>query len=151
MALKKTKEMKSLQWNQPEMDRQIKRAFKIHYKKKITSAKINKVCRDFIEQYISIPLSKGEIVTINEHVFMVKSKHIADNKRIMSLLDKGLMYKNGRIVRANLNFDTSSHIEKIVYENKDREQNNKLFFEAHKNIKASVRKGIISGKLVSRL
>lgn len=129
----------------------IKLKLKKKHKLKITDGKINRVWKDWIEDQIINPLSVGTIVNIDDNSrIWVKAIPVYKNKRAMSLRSKGLAYRNGKIVEAEINFDTSNYIYKVVYENKCIKSDNKIFFKPHKNISKAVNKGIINGKLITR-
>ena len=68
----------------------------------------------------------------------------------MALLSKGLMYKNGRIVEANMDFNTSEYIYDIVFETRRFKEKTKLYFQPHRNLSTAVRQGILKGKLITR-
>ena len=68
----------------------------------------------------------------------------------MSLRSKGLAYRNGKIVEADINFDTSNYIYKVVYENISFKQDKKIFFKPNVKISKAVNEGIINGKLITR-
>lgn len=125
----------------------VMRSFKKKFKKKIGVRKINSIMKDFFINDIGGELAKGKSFKWNSLEFSVETTHVTDNKRFMTLLDKGLMISNGRVVKANVNQDTFGFINKIILKVKDRDD---VYFTPHKNLKKAVIEGIISGKLVTR-
>ena len=122
------------------------------FKKKITSTQINKVWADYIEEEITKPLSFGAIVNIDKYSkIWVKATPLVEHKRAMSLLEKGLIYNGGRIKEANISFDNSEYIYKVVYENKSFDKKIQLYYKPHSNISKAVNEGIKQGKLITRL
>lgn len=129
----------------------IKRRFKKYMGVEITSTEINKIWNDWIEENIITPLSVGTVVQIDkDSKIWVKATPIYKHKRAMSLLSKGKVYRNGTVVDADINFDSSRYIYKVVYENKKFKGETKLFYKAHKAISKAVNEGIINGKLITR-
>lgn len=129
----------------------IKRKLKKKYKIRITEGQINKVWRDWVEESIIKPLGVGGVVEIDTNsTIWVKATPTYKHKRAMSLRSKGLAYRNGKIIEADINFDTSNYIYKVVYENGFFKGNKKLFFKPNVKISKAVNKGIINGKLITR-
>jgi len=129
----------------------IKKKLKKKHKIRITEGQINKVWRDWVEEEIIKPLSVGSVVQIDsKSKIWVKATPTYKHKRAMSLRSKGLAYRNGKIVEADINFDTSNYIYKVVYENISFKQDKKIFFKSNVKISKAVNEGIINGKLITR-
>lgn len=142
---------KAGKWNQERTNYLIKTGFKKKFGSKITAPEINKIWKDYIETHIIPNLEKGIVVKVGlKSKFWVKATPIIKHKKAMSLLSKGLMYNGGRIVAANINLDSSQYIYKIVYENDIKKVTDKIYFEAHSNIKKAVNESIKNGKLLTR-
>lgn len=129
----------------------IKKAYKKKFKEKITTPEINKIWRDYVQEEFIKTLKVGGIVNIDESSRVwVKATRTSEKKNAMSLLNKGLMYKNGRIVEANMNLSTSEYIYDIIIESKRWKQETKLYFQPHRDLSKAVREGILKGKLITR-
>lgn len=138
-------------WNQKRVDFFIQKRYKKVFKSKIGIRDIHKIWNDYIEEVVIKPLSVGSIVKIDKRSkIWVKATPTLENKRAVALFNKGLMYSGGRIVEANLNFDNSKYIYKVVYENTSFKGNGQLFFNADQKIKKAVNEGIKQGKLLTR-
>lgn len=138
-------------WQTDRLHFAIKKQFKRVHKKRITSIEINKIWGDYIEEEIIKPLSIGTVVSINKSsTIWVQATPILEHKRAVTLLKKGLMYKDGRIVEANLNFDSSKYIYKVMYENRLYKHDYQLYFKPNPNISKAVSEGIKQGKLITR-
>lgn len=129
----------------------LKRRFKKYFGLEISSEEINKIWNDWVEENIITPLSVGTIVHIDKDSKMwVKATPIYKHKRAMALLEKGKMFAGGRVIDANINFDTSKYIYKIIYENNKFKGKTKLLYKPHRAISKAVNEGIINGKLITR-
>lgn len=138
-------------WQQDRVNYHIKLKLKRKHRKQISIRKISEVWQDYIQEEIIKPLSIGTPVKIDvKSMIWVKATPILEHKRAISLLKKGLMYKGGRVVEANLNFDSSKYIYKVIYENKSAKKERKLFFKPNENISKAVNEGIKAGKLLTR-
>lgn len=138
-------------WSTPRVHHKIQGEFKKRGLK-ITSPEINKIWTTYIEEEIIKTLEVGGIVYLDsKSKIWVKAKKTVENKRAMALLNKGLMYKNGRIVEANINLNSSEYIYDIVFETTRFKEKTKLYFQPHANLKKAVREGILKGKLITRL
>jgi len=138
-------------WSTPRVHHSIKKDYKKRYKEKITTQEINKIWSDFVDEEIISKLEVGSVVNIGtDSRFWVKATRTSDNKKLMALLNKGLMYKNGRIVEANMNLSTSQYVYDIVFESRKWSHKTKLFFDPHRNLSKAVRQGILKGKLITR-
>ena len=130
----------------------IRNSFKKRYKLKVSDRDINKVWSEWVTECISEPLELGIVVNIDSSSkIWVKAIPVNKHKRAMALRDKGLAYVGRRITKANINFDTSKYIYKVVYENTKFKYDTKVFFKPHANISKSVSKGINRGKILNRL
>jgi hypothetical protein len=139
-------------FNKKSVDDSIKRKFKKIYKKKISTSEINKIWKDWIDECIVKPLNVGTIAKLDkESKIWVKAIPTHTHKRAVSLRSKGLAYVSGKIREANINFDTSKYIYKVVFETERFNEKIKLFYKPHINIKKSVSEGIVNGKLITRL
>lgn len=129
----------------------IKRHYKIKFKEKITTPEINKIWRDYIEEEFIKTLQVGGVVNIDDNSRVwVKATPSIKKKNMMALLNKGLMYKNGRIVEANMNLSTSDYVYDIIFETRRYKHKTKLFFQPHRDLSKAVREGILKGKLITR-
>lgn len=129
----------------------IKRHYKIKFKEKITTPEINKIWRDYIEEEFIKTLQVGGVVSIDDNSRVwVKATPSIKKKNMMALLNKGLMYKNGRIVEANMNLSTSDYVYDIIFETRRYKHKTKLFFQPHRDLSKAVREGILKGKLITR-
>ncbi len=129
----------------------IKRRFKKYLGVEITSKEINKIWNDWVEENIITPLSVGTIVQIDkDSTIWVKATPIYKHKRAMALLGKGKMFADGRVIDADINFDTSKYIYKVIYENRKFKGKTQLFYKPHPEISKAVNEGIINGKLITR-
>ena len=138
-------------WSTPKVHYFVKKNYKKSFKEKITTPEINKIWNDYVEEEIISNLRIGSVVRIDDKTkIWVKATKTTDNKRAMSLLRKGLMYSNGRIVEANLNLDSSEYIYKIVLETERFREKTKLFFKPHKNLSLAVTEGVKNRKLITR-
>lgn len=139
-------------FNKKSIDDNIKKIFKKEYKSKISTSEINKIWKDWIDECIVKPLNVGTIVKLDkESKIWVKAIPVHKHKRAMSLRSKGLAYVSGKIREANINFDTSKYIYKVVFETERVNKKVKLFYKPHISIKKSVSDGIVNGKLITRL
>lgn len=138
-------------WQQDRLNATTRLLFKKKFKQRLNLADMQKIWSDYIEE-ISKDLAKGTVVYLTKNTkIWVKATPTVENKRAMSLLEKGYMYLNGKIVPANINLDTSKYIYDIVLESNLNKECKKIYFQPHKNISKAVREGIISGKLVTRI
>lgn len=138
-------------WQTDRLHSQIKYRFKRAYKKKINGQEIQRVWNSYIEEEIIEDLKVGSIVKLDSNSkIWVKAIPITEHKQAMSLLKQGLMLKGGMIVAANINFDTSKYIYKIVYENKKMNKDYKLYFKPHPKLSEAVNEGVTKGKLIIR-
>jgi len=129
----------------------IKRHYKTKFKEKITTPAINKIWRDYIEEEFIKTLEVGGVVNIDDNSRVwVKAIPSIKKKNMMALLNKGLMYKNGRIVEANMNLSTSDYVYDITFETRRYKHKTKLFFQPHRDLSKAVREGILKGKLITR-
>src|SRR6478609_892906 len=136
-------------WHPERSNHLIKTNFRKKFGTKITTPEIQKIWKDYIETYIIPNLAKGIVVKIgNKDKIWVKATPITEHKKAMALLSKGLMYRGGRIVEANINLDSSKYIYKIVYESGYKKLTDKMFFEAHPKIKKAVNESIKKGTLL---
>jgi hypothetical protein len=148
--MKKEPYIKRFIWDTKRVHWCIKEKFK-RKGSKITSPEINAIWKSYVEEAIVKPLEKGDVVYLSPNARLwVKATPAIDNKRFVSLLEKGLMYSQGRIVKADINFDTSDYIHSVVFETKLWKSENKLYFTPHPNIKKRVRESIIKGQLITR-
>lgn len=135
----------------PRIHYYIKRHYKIKFKEKITTPEINKIWRDYIEEEFIKTLQVGGVVSIDDNSRVwVKATPSIKKKNMMALLNKGLMYKNGRIVEANMNLSTSDYVYDIIFETRRYKHKTKLFFQPHRDLSKAVREGILKGKLITR-
>jgi hypothetical protein len=117
-----------------------------------SKSEINKIWKDWIDECVVKPLNVGTIVKLDkESKIWVKAIPVHKHKRAMSLRSKGLAYVSGKIREANINFDTSKYIYKVVFETERVNKKVKLFYKPHISIKKSVSDGIVNGKLITRL
>lgn len=138
-------------WSPTILNIKIKKFFKKKYKQRITVLEINKIWGDYVQEDVINTLSVGGIVNIDsDSRIWVKASPTSENKRFMALLNQGLMYRNGKIVEANLNMSTSEYIYDIIYETKRWNHKTKLFFQPHRNLSKAVRQGILNGKLITK-
>lgn len=139
-------------FNKKSIESNIKKKFKRIYKKKISKSEINKIWSDWIDECVVKPLNVGSVVRLDkESKIWVKAIPTHKHKRAMSLRSKGLAYVSGKIREANINFDTSKYIYKVIFETERFNEKIKLFYKPHVNIKRSVSEGIVNGKLITRL
>lgn len=130
----------------------IRGAYKKQFKKTISDSEINKIWDSYINEHILPSLKKGDIVKLNDILkIWVKATPINKHKRAMALLNKGLMYVGGRIKEANISVDSSEYIYKILLEADSKSLEKKIFFKPHASLSSTVREGIKSGKLITRL
>ena len=135
----------------PRIHYYIKRDYKAKFKEKITTPEINKIWRDYIEEEFIKTLQVGGVVSIDDNSRVwVKATPSIKKKNMMALLNKGLMYKNGRIVEANMNLSTSDYVYDIIFETRRYKHKTKLFFQPHRDLSKAVREGILKGKLITR-
>ena len=110
----------------------------------------NRFDKSNVEEIIS-NLALGQIVNIDSKSKMwVKATKTIENKKVMALLVKGLMFKGGRVTKANINLSTSEYIYDIVFESTRLKSKERLYFEPHKNLSKAVQEGILKGKLITR-
>lgn len=137
-------------WSTPRVHHKVQKEFKRHWLK-ITSPEINKIWTTYIEEEIIKTLEVGGVVYLDsESRIWVKATKTIEKKNAMALLSKGLMYKNGRIVEANMDLNTSEYIYDIVFETRRFKEKTKLYFQPHRNLSKAVRQGILKGKLITR-
>lgn len=149
--MKKTPPKKHRQWQTDRLHSQIKLHFKRYYKKRITGQDIQRIWKDYIQEEIINPLSVGSVVELDDYsTIWVKATPVLEHKKAMSLLKQGLMYKNGTVQEANINFDTSKYIYKIMFENTGMNKEYKLYFKPHRDLSKAVNEGIVNGKLITR-
>lgn len=130
----------------------IRRIYKKEFKKTISDSEINKIWDSYINDHILPILKKGDVVSLNGVLkIWVKATPINKHKRAMALLNKGLMYVGGRIKEANISVDSSEYIYKILLESNSEKNKKKTFFKPHTRLSSTVREGIKSGKLITRL
>lgn len=138
-------------WTTERLHSQIKIMYKAKFKERITSPEINKIWNAYIEEEIISNLALGQIVNIDSKSKMwVKATKTIENKKVMALLAKGLMFKGGRVTKANINLSTSEYIYDIVFESTRLKSKERLYFEPHKNLSKAVQEGILKGKLITR-
>lgn len=129
----------------------IRAYFRKKYKLKVSDRDINKVWSEWVQMCISEPLGLGRVVEMDKSSkIFVKAIPINKHKRAIALREKGLAYVGGRITKANINFDTSKYIYKVVYESSKFKQGTKVFFKPHQNISKEVNKGVNRGKILNR-
>lgn len=130
----------------------IKRKFKKEFKKRITTKEINNIWASYIEEEILNGLRVGAIIKLDNNTkIWVKATKPMENKRFVSLLEKGLMYVGGRVTEAKLNFNSSDYIYKILFETKVYKKDKKIFFKPHQDLRNAVKEGIKKGTLITRL
>lgn len=138
-------------WSTPRLHYFIKKRYKKAFKEKITTPEINKIWNTYLEEEVINTLAVGGVVNLDASSrIWVKASPTSQNKRFMSLLEKGFMYRNGKIVEANLNMSTSEYIYDIIFETKRWREETKLYFQPHANLSKAVRQGILKGKLITR-
>ena len=138
-------------WNTVRVNTMLRKRFKRKFKKKLLVSDISNIWKDYIKEDVLNNISKGIVSDIdNSSRIWVKATRTVDNKRFMSLLSNGLMYRRGRILEADINMNTSEYIYDIVFESKRWKSNVKLFFQPHKDLSKAVRDGILKGKLITR-
>ena len=138
-------------WVESRVHSQIKRVYKKRYKEKITTTEIKKIWSSYVECEILEGLKVGAIVNLDKRTkIWVKATKLTDNKIVMALLDKGLMYVNGRVKEAKLNFDSSEYVYKIMLETDRFKGDTSLLFTPHQNLRNAVTEGIKKGKLITR-
>lgn len=139
-------------FNKKSFDNKIKKEFKKTYKKKISINEINKIWKDWVDEFVTKKLNVGSVVKLTDNnKIWVKAIPLHKHKRAMALRNKGLTYSKGRVTEANINFDTSKYIYKIMFETQKLNKKIKLFYTPHSNIKKAVNEGITNGKLITRL
>ena len=139
-------------FNKKDIESNVKKKFKRIHKKKISTSELNKIWNDWIDECVVKPLNVGSVVRLDkESKIWVKAIPTHKHKRAISLRSKGLAYVSGKIREANINFDTSKYIYKVVFETERFNEKIKLFYKPHVNIKRSVSEGIVNGKLITRL
>lgn len=139
-------------WSKESVYKAINRKFKAKFKKKISITDVNKIWESYLKEEVLNNLEVGAIVNIDSKTrIWVKAIPILENKTVMSLLDKGLMYVGGRITKAKLNYDNSDYVYKIMFESDRFKGGTKLYFKAHESLSNAVRTGVINGKLITRL
>lgn len=150
--MKKEPVLKANKWSTPRLHYFIKKRYKKTFNKKITTLEINKIWSSYIEEEILNNLKLGAIVSLDKQTkIWVKATPITEHKRAMSLLNNGLMYVGGRVKEANISFDSSKYIYKIMLETDRYKDKLQLFFKPHKNLSSVVNEGIKQGKLITRL
>jgi hypothetical protein len=150
--MKKIAEKKMGEWSTPRVHGLIKRDFKRRFKQRITTLDINNIWASYVEEEILNTLRVGGIAKLDDKTkIWVKATKPSDNKRVMALLEKGLMYVGGRVTEAKLNFDSSDYIYKIVLETTRYKKNKQIFFKPHQDLRDAVTEGIKKGKLITRL
>lgn len=138
-------------WSTEFMHFQLKKEYKKKFNQKITSLEINKIWSTYVNEEIVKNLELGQVVTIDKkNKIWVKATKTVDNKRVMSLLEKGLMFNGNRIVEANFNLSTSEYIYDIVFESTRLKSKEKIYFQPHINLSKAVKEGILKGKLITR-
>lgn len=138
-------------WTTERLHFQIKKMYKRKFKQKITTPEINKIWNAYIEEEIINNLALGQVVNIDKKSRVwVKATKTIENKKVMALLEKGLMFKGGRVTEANMNLSTSEYIYDIVFESTRLKSKERLYFEPHRNLSKAVQEGILKGKLITR-
>lgn len=138
-------------WTTERLHSHIKIMYKRRFKQRITSPEINKIWSTYVEEEIINNLVLGQVVNIDSQSrIWVKATKTIENKKVMALLEKGLMFKGGRITEANMNLSTSEYIYDIVFESKRLKSKERLYFEPHRNLTKAVQEGILKGKLITR-
>jgi hypothetical protein len=139
-------------WSTPRLHFLIKKRYKNNFRERITTPEINKIWNSYIEEEILSNLKIGAIVKLDKQTkIWVKATPIIKHKRAMSLLTNGFMYVGGRVKEANMRFDSSKYIYKIMLETDRYKDKLQLFFKPHKNLSNVVSEGIKQGKLITRL
>ena len=138
-------------WTTERLHFQIKKMYKSKFKQRITTPEINKIWSAYIEEEIVNNLELGQVVNIdNQSKMWIKATKTIENKKVMALLEKGLMFKGGRVTEANMNLSTSEYIYDIVFESTRLKSKERLYFEPHRNLTKAVQEGILKGKLLTR-
>ena len=138
-------------WTTERLHSQIKKMYKRRFKQRITTPEINKIWNTYIEEEIINNLALGQVVNIDKKSRVwVKATKTIENKKVMALLEKGLMFKGGRVTEANMNLSTSEYIYDIVFESTRLKSKERLYFEPHRNLSKAVQEGILKGKLITR-
>lgn len=138
-------------WQQDRLNATTKLLFKKKFKQRLNLADMQKIWSDYVEE-MSKDLAKGTVVNLTKNTkIWVKATPMVEHKKAMALFEKGLMYFGGKIVPANINLDTSKYIYDVVLESNLHRECKRIYFQPHKNISKTVREGIISGKLVTRI
>lgn len=138
-------------WTTERLHSQIKKMYKVKFKQRITTPEINKIWNTYVEEEIIKNLELGQVVNIdNQSKMWVKATKTIENKKVMALLEKGLMFKGGRITKANMNLSTSEYIYDIVFESTRLKSKERLYFEPHRDLTKAVQEGILKGKLITR-
>ena len=148
--MKKRPTKKLSVWQTELVHYNIKLAFKRKLKKRISSRDINKILDAYVEEAIIKKLEVGGIVDLKFAKIWVKATPISEHEWAMSLLKKGKMFKGGMIVDANLNFDTTKYIYKIMLEAERYKGDLKVHYAPHPKISKAVHEGINKGKLLTR-
>lgn len=149
--MKKIPKCKTGTWYTPRVHASIRRVFKKKFKERISTPEINSIWTSYLEEEIINNLQIGAIVNIDKKTkIWVKAIPVTEHKRAMALLSKGLMYVGKRIKEADISFDSSQYIYKIMLESERFNGGTQLFFKPHKNLSNSVNEGIKKGKLITR-
>lgn len=149
--MKKIASKKMGEWSTPRVHGLIKRDFKRRFKKRITTQDINKIWASYIEEEVLNKIKIGAVSTLDaKSIIWVKARKRSEDKRAMALLNKGLMYSGGRVVKAKLNLSTTEYIYDIVFETKRYKHKKKIFFQPHGDLTKAVSEGILKGKLITR-
>lgn len=150
--MKKIAPVKLGRWVTPRVHGGIKRDYKKKFKEKITTQEINKIWASYVEEEVLNGLKIGKIINLDDKSrIWVKASKPIDNKKLVSLLEKGLMYVGGRVTKANMSFDSSDYIYKIVFETKRYKHTKQIFFKPHQDLRDAVKEGIKKGTLITRL
>lgn len=138
-------------WNNELVVSRARTRFKSSFKKSISAKEVKDIWSDFVSIFIEEELKLGREVYLFGNKFWVKATPVVKHKRALSLLKKGKIYLNGRIVDADINFDSAEFIYKIMYKSDYYKKGNKVFFKAHRSISKAVNEGIKNRKLITRL
>lgn len=138
------------EWDNKELQTRLRKRVKRQTKVKITNREINKIWETFINEEIIPTLIINSVYNFGGGVKLwVKATPIMQHKRAVALMKKGLMYRQGRVMDAKINYDSGKYIYKIYLETRERE-GKRIFFNAHSNLKKAVRESINKNKLITR-
>lgn len=138
------------EWDNKKLQTSIRRSVRKKTKTKIGNREVSKIWQTFINEEIIPSLVINSVYNFGGGVKLwVKATPIMQHKRAVALMKKGLMYRQGRIMEAKLNYDTGKYIYKIYLETKGRE-GKKIFFNAHSSLKKAVTESVNKNKLITR-